>query len=139
MADRTLHVVVRTPRENAVEIDAASLRLPTDTGFVGLRPNCEPTVAAVEPGLIVARLPDAAWMIGTAGGVLSCDGARAEIFTPLAVVGQDADSVLGELDRALETPIEEMQARAALDRLENGILRELRQSDTIGAPTVRHR
>ncbi len=56
MTRQTLHVTIRTPSETVVDQDVASLRVPTQTGQVGLRPRGEPSVLAVEAGLIVLRL-----------------------------------------------------------------------------------
>ena len=56
MTKQQLHVTIRTPRETVVDQDVASLRVPTQSGQVGLRPRGEPSVLAVEAGLIVLRL-----------------------------------------------------------------------------------
>ena len=74
MGKATLHFVIRTPQEIVLERDVASVRVPTETGQVGLRPHGEPTVLAVEPGLIVVRQDDLVRFAGTAGGLLHCDG-----------------------------------------------------------------
>jgi len=53
----------------------------------------------------------------------------ASLLTPVAVVGDDVESVSGQLDDLLSTPSEEMEARRTLGRLETRILQELRQED----------
>ena len=45
-------------------------RVPTESGLVGLRPRGEPTVMAVEPGLVVLRLAEGLRFAATAGGLL---------------------------------------------------------------------
>jgi F0F1-type ATP synthase epsilon subunit len=126
VADPLLKIVVRTPREVAAEFDARSLRVPADTGQVGLRPRGEPTVLAVEPGLALAWTPEGVRFLATAGGLLRCDGRRAIVLTPVAVVGRDARSVRRRLEEALAVPRADLELRRAIERLETGILRELR-------------
>ena len=65
--------------------------------------------------------------IGTAGGLLSWDGVTATLLTPLAVVGDEAPTILAALERALEEPNEEMRVRATLGQLESAIVHELRR------------
>lgn len=137
MADAHLKVVVRTPHEVAAELDARSLRVPADTGQVGLRPRCEPTVVAVEPGLVLVRSVEGVAFVATAGGLLRCDGRRAILITPVAVVGSDAQEVRTRLEAALAAPRADLELRRAIGRLETGILRELRQGEGAGARETR--
>ncbi len=127
MPDVTLHLVIRMPREIVLESDVVSIRVPTVTGQVGLRPRCEPQVLAVEPGLIVVRLSDSACYAGTAGGLLHCDGKTVSLLTPVAVVGDELTSVLEVLDRTLSAPSVERDVRTMLARLEQKLLEELQQ------------
>ncbi len=124
-----LHLVIRTPRAVIVDTDVAALRIPTQTGQVGLRPRGEPSVLAIEAGLIVLRLPNRMRYAGTAGGLLHTDRKSASLLTPLAVVGDDLASVSQQLDALLSTPSEEMDVRGKLGRLETRILQELQQGD----------
>ncbi len=128
MPDRSLHLVIRTPREVVVECDVVSLRVPTESGQVGLRPRCEPVVLAVEPGLIVFRLSNSTRYAGSAGGLLYCDGQKASLMTPMAVVGDELATVLEELDKTLSAPSAEQDVRTTLKTLEQNILEELQQS-----------
>ncbi len=128
-AAKTLRVIIRTPRETVYQQDVVSLRVPTDTGQVGLRPRGEPVVLAVEAGLIVLRRSDRLQFAGTAGGLVRSDGAAASLLTPLAVVGDEVETVSRELDALLSAPSEEMAVRQTLGRLETRILQELRQDD----------
>jgi len=48
MSRHGLHVIVRTPREVVVELDVDSLRVPTDSGQLGIRRRAEATVAAID-------------------------------------------------------------------------------------------
>ena len=127
MSDSQLKLVVRAPREVVIELQVLSVRVPTQTGQVGLRARVEPLVIAVEPGLVLVRREDAYQFVGTAGGLLRCDGTVASLLTPLAVSGDDEDEVIRALEEALAQPSVEMEARETLGRLQNSILRELRQ------------
>jgi F0F1-type ATP synthase epsilon subunit len=127
MAERRLHIIVRTQHEVVFEADATSLRVPTASGQVGLRPRAEATLLAVEAGLVLVHTAGRVQYVGSAGGLLSCDGVTATLLTPLAVVGDDAPTMLAELERALAEPSEEMRARATLGQLEGEIVHELRR------------
>lgn len=132
MADG-LRVVIRTPHELVVDIPARSLRVRTETGHVGLRCRMEPVILAVEAGLVLIRTDAGVRFVGAAGGLLSCDGQQATLFTPLAVTGNSADDIKTALDRALAEPGSEVALRAAFDRLEGRILTELRQPSSASA------
>jgi F0F1-type ATP synthase epsilon subunit len=127
MNEIQLKLVVRTPREVVLERNVSSVRVPTDTGQVGVRPRAEPLVLAIEPGLLLVRRGGEYEFVGTAGGLLRCDGATASLLTPLAVTGNDEDAVIDALEEALAQPSVEMEARATLGRLQSSILRELRE------------
>lgn len=126
MPETVLHVTVRTPHAVVCEADAASLRVPTESGQVGIRPRTEATVLAVEVGLVLVHTSAGSRFIGTAGGLLACDGATATLLTPLAVVGDTEQTILAELEHALQEPSEEMQARTTLSKIEGEILHEMR-------------
>jgi len=127
VADRTLRLVVRTPEGAVFDEAVTSLRLPTDTGQLGLRPRAEPTVVVVEPGLLLAKVQDELRFLATAGGLLRCDGFRATLLTPVAVIGDSERGVARALDETLRAPRADLELRAALQRLETGILLELRR------------
>jgi F0F1-type ATP synthase epsilon subunit len=126
-ASETLHLVVRTPRETLIELEAGSLRVPTDSGQVGVRPRAEPALLAVEPGLVLVRQGKVTVFVATAGGLLRCERRRAVLLTPLAVSGEDARSVRLRLEAELAGPNAELQLRHAIRRLEAGIVGEIRQ------------
>jgi F0F1-type ATP synthase epsilon subunit len=128
MADETLRLVVRTPQGGAFDEQVASLRVPSDTGQVGLRPRSEPAVLVVEPGLVLADTTGGLRFIATAGGLLRCDGKAAVLLTPLAVVGESAEAVGSELEDVMGRPSPDLELRGVLQRLETGILQELRHS-----------
>lgn len=134
MNEPELHVVIQTPRQTLLAFDATSMRVPTLSGQVGLRPRVEPTVLAVEPGLMLLSHGDVLRYVGTAGGLLHCDGRQVNVLTPLAVSAQTADAVVKELEAAMAEPDEEAEARAMLGRLETSILRELRSQSQRAAP-----
>lgn len=126
-----LKIIVRTPHETVLEADARSLRLPTETGQVGWRPFVEGSVGAFEAGVVNLRTPDeSVRFIGTAGGLSLCDGKTVTLLTPVAVVGDDLQEVISELDRVLSEPSSEMEARTMLSRLEGEIVNELRRERT---------
>jgi F0F1-type ATP synthase epsilon subunit len=136
MSQLPLRLVVRTPREIIVDLRVSSIRVQTETGQVGVRPRVEPLVLAVEPGLVLVRRDDTYEFVGTAGGLLRCDGAIASLLTPLAVSGDDEDAVINALEEALAQPSVEMEARATLGRLQSSILRELREGGKKGIRRV---
>jgi F0F1-type ATP synthase epsilon subunit len=138
MVSAYLHLIVRTPRALIVELDVVSMRVPVDTGEVGLRPRGEATVLAVEPGLVLVRTVNVLRFLGTAGGLLRSDGQRAVLLTPLAVLGGDGPGVLEALAAALATPDPELELRRAIERLEAGILQELRRPARKGEPSGGH-
>jgi F0F1-type ATP synthase epsilon subunit len=123
-----LRLVVRTPRGGVLDERVTSLRVPTDTGQVGLRPRSEAAALVVEPGLALATAGAGLHFVATAGGLLRCDGREAVLLTPLAVVGASAEAVRAELEAALGTLGPDLELRAVLQRLETGILQELRRS-----------
>jgi len=122
-----LKLTVRTPREVVLDIYVSSVRVPTETGQVGVRPRAEPMVLAIEPGMVLVRQSGDYRFVGTAGGLLRCGGTNANLLTPLAVAGDDEEAVLTALENALAQPNVEMEARATLGRLQSSILRELRE------------
>ena len=58
---------------------------------------------------------------------MRCDGVEAVLLTPLAVVGESAESVRAELSEAMDIPRADLELRAVLQRLETGILQEIRR------------
>ncbi len=126
MDKRSLRFVIRTPREVVLAFEVSSLRVPTLTGQVGLRPRAEATILAVEAGLVVIRDGEQFQYAGTAGGLLECDGVQATLLTPVAVTGFEPDAVVAELDRILAIPSEEAEIRKSLAQIEMRIREELR-------------
>ena len=131
MPDGRLRFIVRTPHDVVVDTSVSSARVVTETGHVGLRPRMEPIVLAVEAGLVVLHTDHSVRFAGSAGGLLSCDGQQATLFTPLGVLGDDAAAIRRELDHALSEPGAEQKVRSTLDKLEGRILTELRRQPVI--------
>lgn len=128
MTEKQLQVIVRTPHETVLETTVLSLRVLTETGLVGLRPGVEGQVLAVEAGIALLHAPEGSErFLGTAGGLLHCDGKSATLLTPLAVVGDDEQEIAAELDRVLTQPSSEMELRSMLGRLEGEIVSELQR------------
>ncbi len=136
-AAHQLRVTIRTPGTTVVDDDFMSLRIPTQTGLVGLRPRGESSVLAVEAGLILLKASGGTRFAGTAGGLLHTDGQSASLLTPLAVVGDDLESVSRQLDALLAAPSEEMDVRRTLGRLETRILQELQEGEESSGPGTR--
>lgn len=129
MTARPLHVVVRTPRGVVAALDALSLRLPAETGQVGIRPRAEATVIPIEPGLVLARTADGLRFVATAGGLVRTAPFAAVVLTPVAVFGDDATSVVAAIDAALAGPDPEHDLRDAIRRLETRLRRQVREGD----------
>lgn len=121
-----LRLEVLTPEATVLDREVRGLRLPTDTGQVGLRPRGEPSVLPVEPGLVLLHTGEGLRYVATAGGIARSDGARVLLLTPVAVHGDAADDVLARLDEALARPGVEQELRRTIEGLELGMLRELR-------------
>ena len=127
-----LRLIVRTP--HAVVIDEAfdAIRVPTESGQVGLERGSEPAVLVFEAGVMLLRRGAAVRFLATAGGLLRGSRGEIEAFTPIALLGENAADLRARLDQALEAPSEENALRRELGRLETEILRELRHRE--GAP-----
>src|SRR6218665_428284 len=121
MDERLLHLTVRTPHAVVLEAGLDSLRVPTESGQVGLRPRAEASLLVVEPGLVVAHRSTGVRFLATAGGLLSHRGTRATLFTPIAVAGDAPDDLLPPMEHARAEPNEDQQVRRQLGRLEQRI------------------
>ena len=121
-----LRFVVRTPREVVLEDDTRAVRVPTETGQVGLRPRGEPVVLGVEPGLVAVHRAAGTLFVATAGGLLEHGRDACTLYTPFAIAGADADQVVAALERALAMPEGDLAARRQLGQLEQRIIGELR-------------
>jgi len=133
MADRSFEFTVRTPHDVVLQAPARSLRVLAETGLVGVRPRTEPTVLAVEAGVVKVDREQGVQFVGSAGGLLMCDGHQATLLTPLAVTGENEQELAEQLQKVLQQPSTEMKARTMLSRLEGRILEELRQERRIEA------
>lgn len=129
-------LTIRTPHEVTMQAEVGSLRVPTESGHVGLRARAEATVLAVEPGVVHAHLVAGdsgnEIFIGTAGGLLLCDGNTATLLTPLAVMGKDEQHIENQIIEQMERPNSELEARGTLTKLEGHILSELRREQRQG-------
>lgn len=123
---RRLRLELRTPRGAVLDEEVRAVRVPTESGHVGLRPREEPLSLAVEPGLILLRSDGGLRFAATAGGLVEATRDRVILYTPFAVVGQAEAEVLAALDRVVATPDAELSARRRLGELERRIVQELR-------------
>jgi F0F1-type ATP synthase epsilon subunit len=122
MAERRLVLVVRTPRAELVRRAVRMLRVPTESGSVGILPRAERAALVVEPGLVVARDDATITLVGTAGGLMRIDRDQAVLLTPLAVVGHDVTSIrtwVAELTRQTSS---EAELRKRIESLERGLI-----------------
>jgi F0F1-type ATP synthase epsilon subunit len=133
--DAALRLRIRTPHADVLDRAVDSVRVPTETGQVGLRARREAVVLVVEPGLLVVRAGASVSFAATAGGMLRVDGDGAELLTPFAVVGSAADAVVADLERQRAAPDSELAARRRLGELEERIMHEVarRRSGDHGA------
>lgn len=134
MVARPFRFIVRTPHETVLDTAASSVRVLTESGHVGIRPNMEPVVLPIEAGLAIVRADGGVTLVGSAGGLLSSNGREATLFTPLGVMGTDPVVIQRALDEALAAPDAELAARARLGKLEGRILAELRRGPQDGRP-----
>jgi F0F1-type ATP synthase epsilon subunit len=121
----SLKLIVRTPQAIVVETEARAIRVLTETGHVGLRPKMEPVILTAEPGLALVHREDSCLFVGTAGGLLKCEGAVATLLTPLAVAAEDQGSVMQELQQQLSEPQAELDVRTTIDTIQLSILNEI--------------
>lgn len=128
---RTLRLIVRTPREVVWDQQVASVRIPTETGQVGVHPRTEPFIAPVESGVVLVRTDSGDTLIGVMGGLLSVTRGMTTLLTPMAVIGTDAAALRTSLDAALASPDVELAARRTLARLEGRIVSELQSAPTV--------
>jgi len=133
-----LHLIIRTPHEVVLDERVVSARVPTVTGQVGIRPREEPILLAVEPGLVLLRIGDTMRFAATGGGLLDGDRDEASIYTPFAVVGDEADAVVAALQEELATPESEVAARRRLGELEERIVQELRHRPKVAKTRGNH-
>jgi F0F1-type ATP synthase epsilon subunit len=122
-----LRFVLRTPHTVVLDEPVRAVRVPTETGQVGLRPGGEPILLAVEPGLVLLRGAVGLRFVATAGGLLESGRERCTLYTPVAALGASDDEVLAALDRLLAAPDAELAARRQLGELEQRIVQELRE------------
>jgi len=122
----SLRLVIMTPHDTVIDEPVLGVRLPAETGQVGLRPHGEPLSLAVEAGLVVVHRETGRQFAATAGGLLEHQRGTTTLYTPFAVLGDDERTVLDALDQALRTPDRELAARRRLGELEQEIVSELR-------------
>jgi F0F1-type ATP synthase epsilon subunit len=125
MDKRGLYFVAQTPSLTVFSAVVESVRLPTETGQVGLRRGMEPIVLPVEPGLVLLRAHESTMFMGCAGGLLIVDTQAATLLTPLAVVGVDIAVAKRGLDEALAEAPMKLAVRKRLRRLEDHVLTRL--------------
>lgn len=127
MDERRLVLIVRTPRGEVLRRRVRALRVPTETGSVGVLPRAERTALVVESGLVVARGDHAVVLIGTAGGILRIEGDEAVLLSPLAVAGEDAAEVRERVEALTSVTSAETELRRRIETLERGLIAESRR------------
>jgi F0F1-type ATP synthase epsilon subunit len=126
MPEPTLRFLVRTPHTEVLQREVSSLRVPTETGWVGLLPGAERSVLVIEPGLVVVRSGSTTSLVGTAGGVLRVERDTVTLLASVAVAGEDAQAVREALDTLAGEPSAEVELRRRIEALERGLLAESR-------------
>ncbi len=134
MPDGAVRFVVRTPHAEVLRREVWSLRVPTETGWVGLLPGAEESVLVIEPGLVVARSGGMMSLVGTAGGVLRVEHDAVTLLASVAVAGNDARAVREALDALAGESSAEMELRRHIEALERGILAQSRARAGRGTP-----
>lgn len=133
----SLELIVRTPNVSVFQRYVRSVRVPTESGHVGLHRRAEPAVLAVDPGIVNVRSEDgrmdADTFIGTAGGLLVVKDNVVTLLTPIAVIGENEQAIATRFDALMAQPSSELEARVMLTKLEGHILNELRQQQRDGA------
>jgi len=124
-SEHTLRLRIRTPHRSVVDREVKGVRLPTETGQVGLRARREMIVLVVEPGLLLIRENGRMTYASTAGGLLRMVDSEADLMTPYAVTGDTPDAVMADLEAQLAAPDSELAVRRRLGELEQRIMREL--------------
>ncbi|WP_338865008.1 hypothetical protein [Myxococcus stipitatus] len=132
-----LRFIICTPRARVVDERVDSVRLPTGSGQVGLRPRQEAFASGVEPGLCLLRKGGGVRFAATAGGLLQARGDEAVLYTPFAAAGDRGEEVLAALSHVLAMPDSELTMRRRLGELEQRIVHELSQGPA--APRTRGR
>ena len=74
---------------------------------------------------MLVHLEDSCLFVGTAGGLLECDGAVATLLTPLGVAAENQESVMHELQQQLSEPKSELEVRTSIDNIQSSILTEI--------------
>lgn len=120
-----MHFVIQTPRDRIFDGQVRAVRVPTETGQVGLRSRMEPMILAIEPGLMVIRTDGEIRFAASAGGLLIIDRDESAVYTPYAATGLSGPELLAALEERLGTPEGELAARRQLGELERHILVEL--------------
>lgn len=124
-APRPYQLTIRTPSAALFDGAVLGVRVPTQTGMVGLRPGGEALVLVVVPGLIVMRTAEGERFAATAGGLLDSDHAGVTLLTPYAAVGSSEDEILAALAEMFAHPDSQLVARRKLEELEQRILLEV--------------
>ena len=122
-----LQVTIRTPDAQVFQAEVRSVRVPSDSGWVGLRPGGEPLVLAVDPWLIVMHDAVGPYFAATAGGLLRSDRAHCTLLTPYAAVGRSEQEMEDTLSQLRNAPTAELLARRRLEELEQRVMSELTQ------------
>ncbi len=123
-----LQFSIVTPHGTVFHGPTSSVRVPTETGLVGIRPRTEPMAVAVEAGLVLIHAADGERFAATAGGLLRADRDQCQLFTPYAAVGATEAEMEAILQTLLVSPPEEVLARRRLEELEERVVQELTQA-----------
>ena len=128
MPEPTLRFVARTPHAEVLRRDLGGLRVPTETGWVGILPHTEGSVLVVEPGLVLMRQGELTSFAGTAGGILRVEREGVTLLAPIVVSGESVAVVQAALDEVSTQASQEMELRRRIDHLERALMAQSRDA-----------
>jgi hypothetical protein len=85
----------------------------------------ESTILTVEAGLALVHRQESILFLATGGGLLTCDGIVATLLTPLAIVAENEEHVMRELQQLLSDPQAELEVRTTISNIQSSILTEI--------------
>jgi F-type H+-transporting ATPase subunit epsilon len=119
----TFRLVVRTPSGTIVDEQVASLAAEDVTGRFGVRPRCEPLLAALLPGLLSYRRSDGLEVFVAVGkGLLDTQATVTRVAVREAFVCGSIDELESSIERAGRVRYEE---EASLRQIFQGVYKHL--------------
>lgn len=121
-----MHLLVLTPRGPVMDVEADSIILPLESGFLGVKKGHQPLAGIVVPGGLFHRSSGEKGIHFVSGGVVEVSEERVLILTDAAEEKGEID--LGRAEKALERATLRLKRReAGRLRLESALNRAWRQ------------